>query len=77
MEAAVLNTSPIPDTNNNGLCLIFRVLDRLCALSLGHVVETMRPLPIEPLAAAPHFVLGLATIRGSQVPVVDAGRLIG
>jgi purine-binding chemotaxis protein CheW len=37
----------------------------------------MRPLPIEPLAGAPAFVLGLAIVRGFPIPVVDADRLLG
>jgi len=49
----------------------------LCALPLGHVVETLRPLPVEPLAGAPAFVQGLCVIRGVPRPVVDAARLLG
>jgi len=49
----------------------------LCALPIEHVVETMRPLPIEALSGAPQFVRGLAIIRGEPIPVVDAGRLVG
>jgi purine-binding chemotaxis protein CheW len=37
----------------------------------------MRPLPIEPLAGTPPFVLGLAIIRGLPTPVVDGARLVG
>lgn len=37
----------------------------------------MRPLPIEPLAGTPAFVLGLAIIRGLPTPVVDGARLVG
>jgi purine-binding chemotaxis protein CheW len=37
----------------------------------------MRPLPIEPLAGAPPFVLGLSLIRGSPVPVIDIGLMFG
>jgi purine-binding chemotaxis protein CheW len=37
----------------------------------------MRPLPIEPLAGAPPFVLGLSLIRGIATPVVDVGALVG
>lgn len=37
----------------------------------------MRTLPVEPVAAAPDFVLGVSIIRGAPVPVVDAGRLLG
>jgi purine-binding chemotaxis protein CheW len=50
---------------------------RLCALPVDRVVETMRPLPVEPLRSAPPFVTGVAVIRGGAVPVVDAGRLLG
>jgi purine-binding chemotaxis protein CheW len=57
--------------------LLCRVGRRLCGLPLGHVVETMRPLPIEPLADAPPFVLGLSLIRGAPVPVADIGVLFG
>jgi len=59
------------------LSLICRVHGRLCALPLRHVTETMRPLSIEVVAGAPHFVLGLAVIRGEPIPVVDASRLLG
>jgi purine-binding chemotaxis protein CheW len=37
----------------------------------------MRPLPVESVAAAPDFVLGVSLIRGVPTPVVDAGALIG
>jgi purine-binding chemotaxis protein CheW len=47
-----------------------------CALPLEHVIETMRPLPIEPVADAPAHVLGLSIIRGRPVPVVDLGGLL-
>ena len=63
--------------NGAELLLICRVHGRLCALPLWHVTETMRPLPIEVVAGTPHFVLGLAVIRGAPVPVVDAARLLG
>jgi len=62
---------------NVDLSLICRVRTRLCALPLRHVVETLRPLPVEPVAGAPPYVLGLAVIRGALVPVVDAARLLG
>jgi purine-binding chemotaxis protein CheW len=57
--------------------LVCRVGGRFCALPLAHVVETMRPLLIEPLSAMPRFVSGLSIIRGLPVPVVDAGVLLG
>jgi len=59
-----------------GLSLLCRVRRRLCAFPLEHVVETMRALPIEPLEGVPHFVRGLAVIRGAPIPVVHATRLL-
>jgi purine-binding chemotaxis protein CheW len=67
---------PVADRKSD-LSLICRVRKRLCALPLEHVIETLRPLPIEPVAGAPSIVLGLAVIRGIPLPVVDAGRLFG
>jgi len=49
----------------------------LCALPLEHVVETMRPLPVEIVGGAPEFVSGLSIIRGVPLPVVDTGSLLG
>lgn len=58
------------------LSLLCRVGGSLCSIPLEHVVETMRPLPLQPLAGAPSFVQGLSIIRGSPVPVVDAASVI-
>jgi purine-binding chemotaxis protein CheW len=57
--------------------LLCRVGSLVCAVLLEHVSETMRPLPIEPLAGLPSFVLGLSVLRGTPVPVVDAARMLG
>jgi purine-binding chemotaxis protein CheW len=57
--------------------LLCRIGSRIGALTLNDVREVMRPLPIEPLAGAPPFVLGLAIVRGHPTPVIDAGRLLG
>ena len=59
-----------------GESLLFRAGTHLCALPLAHVVETMRPLPIEPIAGGPRFVRGLAIVRGAPVPVVDLACLL-
>ena len=56
--------------------LLVRSSPHLCALPLEHVLETMRPLPVEPIDGMPEFVLGLSVIRGSPVPLVDLGMLI-
>jgi purine-binding chemotaxis protein CheW len=56
--------------------LVCRIGGGLCAFPVRHVIETMRPLPVEPLAGAPPFVLGVSVIRGAAVPVVDTGLLV-
>ena len=57
--------------------LLFRIRQHLCGLPLHHVVEVMRPQPVEPVAGAPVGVLGAAVIRGMALPVLDLGRLMG
>ena len=57
--------------------LVCRIRNVLAALRIGDVVETFRPLPVQPLAGAPAFVSGLAIIRGVPTPVVDVGALLG
>jgi purine-binding chemotaxis protein CheW len=58
-------------------CLLVRVASLKCALPLPHVVETMRPLPVETLWGLPPFVVGLSVIRGASTPVVDLSALLG
>jgi purine-binding chemotaxis protein CheW len=65
------------DEFDTDLWLVCRVRARPCALPLDRVVETMRPLPIEPVAGSPTFVQGLSVIRGSPLPVIDTARLLG
>ena len=48
-----------------------------CALALTHVIETMRPLPVDPISGMPPFVRGLSIIRGQPTPVVDLALLLG
>ena len=55
--------------------LLVRAAGRLCAVPIAHVVEVMRPLPVERIPGAPTFVHGLAIIRGAPMPVVDLGLL--
>ena len=57
--------------------LLCRVGTRVYGIRLDQVVETMRPLPIEPLAGVPPFVLGLSVLRGTPVPVIDLANLLG
>lgn len=57
--------------------LVCRVRALRVAVPLQNVIETMRPLPVEPFAGSPNFVLGLAVIRGVPTPVVNLGTLLG
>lgn len=59
-----------------GSVLIVTAGARACALPLHHVAETMRPLPIEPIAGTPGFVRGVSVIRGAPTPVVDLTALL-
>jgi len=57
--------------------LLCRAGARLCALPIETIVETMRRLPIEPLARAQPFILGMSVVRGAPVPVIDVAALLG
>jgi purine-binding chemotaxis protein CheW len=48
----------------------------LVALPIDSVVEIMRMLPVEALAGAPEYILGLSIVRGVPVPVVEAGMVV-
>lgn len=54
-----------------------RTGERVLAVPLSRVVETMRPLPVEPFLGGPAFLAGLTRIRDEVVPVLDAGVLLG
>ena len=56
--------------------LVVMVGARACAFPLHHVAETMRPLPIDPVAGTPGFVRGVSVIRGTPTPVVDLQALL-
>lgn len=83
LHVPLLQMEPVPTPDfPSGLprgqfALICRARDRLCALPLSQVVETMRPLPVETLAAMPTFVSGLSRARGNPVAVVDLGAMLG
>jgi purine-binding chemotaxis protein CheW len=56
--------------------LLCRLQSHLLAFPIENVIETMRPLAVEPLAGAPPFVRGVAVVRGAPLPVVDASLLV-
>jgi purine-binding chemotaxis protein CheW len=57
--------------------LLVGVDTSICALPLQHVIETMRPLPLETIAGAPPYISGVSIVRGVPTPVVDLGMLLG
>ena len=57
--------------------LIVTSSSKAYAIPIAHVVETMRPLPVEPVAGMPSFLLGVSVIRGAPVPVVDLEVVVG
>ncbi len=63
--------------NEAKLSLLCRMRSQLCAVPLEYVAETMRPMPVTPLAGSPPFVRGMSVIRGTAIPVIDAGSLLG
>lgn len=56
--------------------LAMRAGAHVVAVPIAHVVETMRPLAVEPLAGAPAFILGISIIRGQPTPVLDVAALL-
>ena len=67
LSGGALETSPV---------FVVMVGARACAFPLHHVAETMRPLPIKPVAGTPSFVCGVSLIRGTPTPVVDLKALL-
>jgi purine-binding chemotaxis protein CheW len=56
--------------------LVVRIGGTVGALPLRDVIETFRPLPIEPLRGMPPFVRGVALVRGTPTAVVDLSHLL-
>src|ERR1700761_7125790 len=55
---------------------MFRCASVFGALPLTDVRETLRPLPVAPIEAAPAFVMGMSVIRGQASVVIDGSRLL-
>jgi purine-binding chemotaxis protein CheW len=62
---------------NRQRVLILGLRTKVCAVPLVHVIEIMRPLPIEELAGVPSCVEGVAVIRGIPTPVIRLAALLG
>lgn len=57
--------------------LVVRARGQACALAVADVWETMRPLAVRPVADLPPFVSGMAVVRGTPMPVLDLGLVLG
>ena len=57
--------------------LMVRARTWVCALPTPFVLEVMRPLPIQAVAGAPRFILGMAVVRGEVTPVLALDVLLG
>jgi len=77
MRTAEASAGPEPAVRPAGHWLLCRVADRLLALPLPCVVETMRPLPIRAFSGGAGFVLGVAVIRDAVVPVIGLDAVLG
>jgi purine-binding chemotaxis protein CheW len=67
----------LTEASSSGASLLFSIGARFCALPIEHVVETMRPLPVEAISGAPDIVSGVAVVRGVPLPVIDGAALLG
>jgi purine-binding chemotaxis protein CheW len=68
----------VPNSASSGRpVLLVGVSHSICALPLVHVIETMRPLPLETIAGVPPYVCGASIVRGIPTPVVDLGIVLG
>lgn len=56
--------------------LLVRAQSWYCALPVADVVETCRPLPVQPVDGVPIFVRGVSVIRAVTAPVIHLGRLL-
>lgn len=75
-EPSVSPTQPAPPGERRHVLLV-RARSWTCALPIRDVVETMRALPVRPVAGVPPFVRGVSMIRGALLPVVSLGALLG
>jgi purine-binding chemotaxis protein CheW len=48
----------------------------IAAIPISHVLEVLRPLPVNRVAGLPPFVAGLSVIRGHATPVISLSLLM-
>ncbi|MCA9616958.1 MAG: chemotaxis protein CheW [Myxococcales bacterium] len=63
--------------NETRKLVTFEVASRSVGAPIEHVRETVDPRPITPLFGVPASVLGLISLRGEILAVLDVGLLLG
>jgi len=71
----VTSTQP-PHAGSLVSALIIRAAGSRWAIPARDAVETMRALPIKPVASPFPAMVGLSVVRGLPIPVVDIARLL-
>lgn len=56
---------------------VFKLGDSEFATDLSIVKEVHMPLDVFPVPCAPHFIMGIANLRGRAVAVIDLGERLG
>lgn len=57
--------------------LAFQLGDDTYGVRIAHVAEILKPPPITPIPRAPALVLGITSVRGRLVTVIDLRRRFG
>jgi len=74
------HSGPRPGTSSpapSDAYLVFEIEGRRHALSVGAVLEVLPALAVDPIPGRDGTLLGLITVRGQSLPVVDLRRHLG
>jgi purine-binding chemotaxis protein CheW len=77
MNTTGVSRGQVLTATSAGKWLLCQTGDRLLAIPLDCVIETMRPLALRAFPGVPPFVLGVSVIRGAVVPVIDVQAMLG
>ena len=63
--------------NKTDQYIIFELMNNTYAMPIGNVTEIGRPLPITTVPNVPHWLLGIANLRGDIISMVDLRGFLG
>src|SRR6185295_3821456 len=72
----MMKPTPNAPEGQGPLVLLVQAAARTVAIPLGDILETLRPLPVEPLQTSRASLIGVSVVRGEPVPVVDLAALL-